>query len=58
MKTIAAVGFELWSMQSDILFDNLIITDDKSILDQWTAQTYVVTSYLLKVDFIYLIVGF
>jgi len=41
MKTIAAVGFELWSMQSDILFDNLIIADDQSIVDQWTAQTLV-----------------
>ena len=40
MKTIAAVGFELWSMQSDILFDNLIITDDQSILNQWTMQRY------------------
>lgn len=40
MKTIGAVGFELWSMQSDILFDNLIITDDQSILDQWTVQSW------------------
>jgi len=40
MKTIAAVGFELWSMQSDILFDNLIISDDQSIIDQWTVQTW------------------
>lgn len=40
MKTIAAVGFELWSMQSDILFDNLIIADDQSIVDQWTVQTW------------------
>jgi calnexin len=40
MKSIAAVGFELWSMQSDILFDNLIISDDQGIVDQWTVQTW------------------
>lgn len=40
MKSIAAVGFELWSMQSDILFDNLIIADDMSIANQWTVQTW------------------
>lgn len=40
MKSIAAVGFELWSMQSDILFDNLIIADDLSIANQWTLQTW------------------
>lgn len=40
MKSIAAVGFELWSMQSDIIFDNLIISDDQSIVDQWTIQTW------------------
>jgi len=40
MKSISAVGFELWSMQSDILFDNLIIADDQSIVDQWTVQSW------------------
>jgi len=40
MKSIAAVGFELWSMQSDILFDNMIIADDLSIVNQWTLQTW------------------
>lgn len=40
MKSIAAVGFELWSMQSDIVFDNLIIADDLSIVNQWTSQTW------------------
>jgi len=40
MKPIAAVGFELWSMQSDIVFDNIIITDDVSLVQQWTHQTW------------------
>lgn len=40
MKSIGAVGFELWSMQSDILFDNIIIADDQEIVNQWTAQTW------------------
>lgn len=40
MKPIAAVGFELWSMQSDIVFDNLIIADDESLVNQWTLQTW------------------
>jgi len=40
MKSIAAVGLELWSMQSNILFDNIIIADDVSTIAQWTAQTW------------------
>lgn len=40
MKPIAAVGFEIWSMQSDILFDNIIIADDLYTVNQWTAQTW------------------
>lgn len=40
MKPIAAVGFELWSMQSEILFDNIIIADDLSLVNQWTLQTW------------------
>lgn len=40
MTTIAAIGIELWSMSSDILFDNLIIVDDESLANDWAAQTY------------------
>jgi len=40
MKSIVAVGFELWSMQADILFDNLLVADDLSLADQWTLQTW------------------
>lgn len=27
-------------MSNNILFDNLIITDDETIADDWAAQTY------------------
>lgn len=36
----AAVGIELWSMSNNILFDNFFITDDESVADEWSAQTY------------------
>ena len=38
-------------MQSDILFDNILIADDLSTVLQWTAQTYVFFClYILVVD--------
>jgi len=38
---IGAVGFELWTMQSDILFDNILITPDaSSLVDSFTAETF------------------
>ncbi|XP_066999252.2 calnexin isoform X2 [Anabrus simplex] len=40
MKAIDAVGFELWSMSSNILFDNIIITDDAIVADKWAADTF------------------
>lgn len=40
MTAISAVGFELWSMSSDILFDNLLITDDIALADEWAAVTF------------------
>lgn len=36
----AAVGLELWSMTPDILFDNFIITNDKSVADKWASDRY------------------
>ncbi|KAL3215902.1 hypothetical protein MRX96_033374 [Rhipicephalus microplus] len=41
MTAIAAVGLELWSMSDGILFDNIIITDDTVVADQWAADTWV-----------------
>eukprot|EP00112_Aurelia_sp_Birch-Aquarium-sp1_P024443 Seg774.1_Seg774.3 transcript_id=Seg774.1_Seg774.3/GoldUCD/mRNA.D3Y31 product=Calnexin protein_id=Seg774.1_Seg774.3/GoldUCD/D3Y31 len=40
MTSIAAIGFELWSMTDDIVFDNIIIANQQSVVDQWTADTW------------------
>lgn len=40
MTPIAAIGFELWSMSSDILFDNLVITDDEDLANEWAEKTF------------------
>ncbi|XP_050074137.1 calnexin [Anopheles maculipalpis] len=40
MTPIAAVGIEIWSMSSDILFDNIVISDDEAVADEWAAQTF------------------
>ncbi|UYV62748.1 CANX [Cordylochernes scorpioides] len=40
MIPIAAIGFELWSMSENILFDNLIITDDPYVADHWAQETW------------------
>jgi len=38
----SALGFELWSVSDDILFDNIIITDEKGVADDWAKQTWVI----------------
>ncbi|EEC05774.1 calnexin, putative [Ixodes scapularis] len=40
MTPVSAVGFELWSMSEGILFDNVLITDDPVVADQWAADTW------------------
>nr|NP_573131.1 calnexin 14D [Drosophila melanogaster]AAF48618.2 calnexin 14D [Drosophila melanogaster] len=40
MTPINAVGLELWSMSSDILFDNLIITDDVELARDFAANSF------------------
>lgn len=35
MSPFSAVGLELWSMTSDIFFDNFMITDDRNTADRW-----------------------
>lgn len=45
-----AVGFELWSMSDNILFDNLIITDDKLVAEQWAAETFDLKRNLVDKD--------
>ncbi|XP_065372441.1 calnexin [Calliphora vicina] len=40
MTPISAIGIELWSMSSDILFDNLIITDDVEVATDYAIKTF------------------
>ncbi|KAG2455421.1 CALX protein, partial [Polypterus senegalus] len=35
MTTFSALGLELWSMSSDIFFDNFIICSDRAVAEQW-----------------------
>lgn len=35
-----AVGFEIWSMSPNILFDNLIITDDLGVAEVYAGKTF------------------
>ena len=43
-----AIGLELWSMSDNILFDNMIITDDKHVADEWAADTFELKMSLIK----------
>ncbi|EDO49786.1 predicted protein, partial [Nematostella vectensis] len=40
MTSIVGVGLELWSMTSDILFDNVIVTNDKAVADKWAQDSW------------------
>jgi len=37
---IGAVGFELWSISDKIYFDNILIADDESFIDNWVDSTW------------------
>ncbi|XP_069046151.1 calmegin isoform X2 [Lepisosteus oculatus] len=38
MTPFSAVGLELWSMTSEIYFDNFIICSDKEVADRWASD--------------------
>ncbi|CAN9514631.1 unnamed protein product [Ophioblennius macclurei] len=38
MTAFSAVGLELWSMTSDIFFDNFFITNDRKTADRWATD--------------------
>ncbi|XP_076878617.1 calnexin [Brachyhypopomus gauderio] len=38
MTAFNAVGLELWSMSSDIFFDNFFITSDRNVADRWAED--------------------
>ncbi|XP_062333697.1 calmegin isoform X2 [Osmerus eperlanus] len=40
MEAFRAVGLELWSMTSDIYFDNFIITSHKEVADRWASDSW------------------
>ncbi|XP_037546012.1 calmegin [Nematolebias whitei] len=40
MTSFKALGLELWSMTSDIYFDNFIITSHKEVADRWAADSW------------------
>lgn len=35
MTPFFAIGLELWSMTSDIFFDNFIVCSDRAVADEW-----------------------
>uniref|UniRef100_A0A2A4K368 Calnexin n=1 Tax=Heliothis virescens TaxID=7102 RepID=A0A2A4K368_HELVI len=50
MTPIHAVGFELWSMSPMLLFDNLIITDDMAVAEEWAQATFVLKKAKISRD--------
>ncbi|NXC50606.1 CLGN protein, partial [Penelope pileata] len=38
MTPVSAVGLEIWSMTSDIYFDNFIVCSEKEVADRWAAD--------------------
>ncbi|MBN3290689.1 CALX protein, partial [Polypterus senegalus] len=40
MTPFSAVGLELWSMTSDIYFDNFIICSEKEVSDRWASDSW------------------
>ncbi|XP_056327883.1 calnexin [Danio aesculapii] len=40
MSPIAAVGFELWSLTGDVMFDNILLCDDLEVAKRWTEDTW------------------
>uniref|UniRef100_A0A3Q2TA47 Calmegin n=1 Tax=Fundulus heteroclitus TaxID=8078 RepID=A0A3Q2TA47_FUNHE len=40
MTAFNALGLELWSMTSDIYFDNFIITSHKEVADRWASDSW------------------
>uniref|UniRef100_A0A8C6T3W0 Calmegin n=1 Tax=Neogobius melanostomus TaxID=47308 RepID=A0A8C6T3W0_9GOBI len=40
MSPFRAIGLELWSMTSDIYFDNFIVTSHKEVADRWASDSW------------------
>lgn len=52
-----ALGLELWSMSSDILFDNFIIADNKRVADLWANDSWAL-KHVLELELSAAQVGF
>eukprot|EP00045_Choanoeca_perplexa_P018659 m.293261 g.293261 ORF g.293261 m.293261 type:complete len:505 (-) comp19847_c0_seq1:73-1587(-) len=40
LRPIAAVAFELWTVSRGVKFDNLLITDDEALAQQWATERW------------------
>ncbi|XP_026860743.2 calnexin isoform X1 [Electrophorus electricus] len=40
MSPVGAVGFELWSLTGNVLFDNILLCDDLELAKRWTEDTW------------------
>jgi len=40
LEPIGAIGIELWTMKDGIMFDNILITHDQDIIDDFTSATW------------------
>ncbi|XP_074085367.1 calmegin isoform X2 [Macrotis lagotis] len=50
LSSFTALGLELWSMTSDIYFDNFIICSDKEIADRWAEDSWMVKKLVAKAN--------
>ncbi|XP_037909607.1 calnexin isoform X1 [Hermetia illucens] len=50
LTSISAVGIEIWSMSNNILFDNIIITDNLEDADAWAKATYSLKRHQINKD--------
>ncbi|CAB0002076.1 unnamed protein product [Nesidiocoris tenuis] len=40
MTTVVSLGFELWSMSANIMFDNIVLTDNEEYIRKWSSATF------------------
>ncbi|KAM8765735.1 calmegin isoform 2-T2 [Rhynchonycteris naso] len=50
LTSFLALGLELWSMTSDIYFDNFIICSEKEVADRWAADGWGVKRMMEKAN--------
>ncbi|XP_016104691.1 calmegin [Sinocyclocheilus grahami] len=40
VSSVSAVGFELWSLTADVMFDNILLCDGLEVAQRWTQDTW------------------